>query len=67
MAPTDDDLTRMFEAREERLKKHHNEEVAEWEERVTKLQGKSIDISIYELIFIQGKIHLFLDLALFKC
>jgi hypothetical protein len=62
VAPTDDDLTRMFEAREERLKKHHNEEAAEWEERVTKLQGKSIDIKIHFLVFIHDRINTFVSI-----
>ena len=36
----DEDLAKMFQDREDRLKRHHNDEIKEWEDRVAKLQGK---------------------------
>ena len=42
----------MFQEREDRLKRHHNDEIKEWEDRVAKLQGEKdkdyIYISRYE-------------------
>lgn len=39
----DEDLAKMFQEREDRLKRHHNDEIKEWEDRVAKLQGEKVN------------------------